>query len=320
MCTASTLLTKGFYFGRTLDYDFSYGDSIVFAPRNYSFEGAGGKLSGSHYAILGMAHPAYNYPLFYDAMNEYGLAMAGLNFVGNAVYGSPETGKINIPTYEFIAFILGKCKSLSEARQQLAAIKLTDEQFHEFPAAQLHWIIADKTGAVTVESTREGMKVYENPVGILANNPPFDMQMMNLSNYMNLSPKDPENKFGIPLNRYSRGMGALGLPGDLSSESRFVRAAFTKMNSVCAGGEAESVSQFFHILGTVSQTRGCCDVDGKYEITLYTDCYSCDERVMYYTTYDNQCISAVDMKKENHDGTELHCFEPICEQQIFRQN
>ena len=320
MCTAASLLTKGFYFGRTLDYDFSYGDQIVITPRNYAFKSDTGNLDGNHYAIIGMAHVAYDFPLYYDAANEFGLAMAGLNFVGNAVYGNPEEGKINLPVYEFISYILGKCKNLSEARQKLAAIKLIDEQFHEFPAAQLHWIIADKTGAITVESTKEGMKVYENPVGVLSNNPPFDMQMMNLSNYMHLSPKDPPNNFNLPLERYSRGMGAMGLPGDLSSESRFVRAAFTKMNSVCGEGEFESVSQFFHILGAVAQTRGCCDVNGKYEITLYTDCYSCDSGTMYYTTYDNQCICAVNMHNENLGGEELICFKPVVEEQVKYQN
>ena len=87
------------------------------------------------------------------------------------------------------------------------------------------------------------------------------MQMFNLNNYMNLSPKQPQNSFSnnLDLGTYSRGMGGLGLPGDLSSMSRFVRAAFTKLNSLSGNGR-ESVGQFFHILGAVEQVRGCCEV------------------------------------------------------------
>ena len=100
------------------------------------------------------------------------------------------------------------------------------------PTAQLHWIIADKSGAITVESVADGLKVYENPVGVLTNNPPFNYQMFNLNNYMHLAVENRENTFAeeLNLNQYSRGMGGMGLPGDLSSQSRFVRVAFVKMN------------------------------------------------------------------------------------------
>ena len=89
------------------------------------------------------------------------------------------------------------------------------------------------------------MCIRDSPVGVLTNNPPFPQQMFMLNNYMNLSPRQPENKFAseLDLTTYSRGMGALGLPGDLSSASRFAKVAFTKMNSVSGNSEAESVSQ-----------------------------------------------------------------------------
>lgn len=85
MCTAATYKTKDFYFGRTLDYEFSYGDEITVTPRNYAFDFRHTSACTSHYAIIGMAHIVGNYPLYYDAINEKGLGMAGLNFVGNAV-------------------------------------------------------------------------------------------------------------------------------------------------------------------------------------------------------------------------------------------
>ena len=101
------------------------------------------------------------------------------------------------------------------------------------PSGQLHWIIADKNDCIVVESVKESINVYNDPVGVLTNNPPFDMQMFRLNDFRGLSPKQPENTFSdkLDLTSYSRGMGAMGLPGDLSSQSRFVRAAFVKMNS-----------------------------------------------------------------------------------------
>ena len=147
--------------------------------------------------------------------------------------------------------------------------------------------------------------------------------MFMLNNYMALSPKQPENNFGksAELTTYSRGMGAIGLPGDLSSASRFAKVAFTKLNSVSGDSESESVSQFFHILGSVDQQRGCCEVaDGKYEITLYTSCCNATQGIYYYTTYDNHQISAVDMHRENLDGETLRCFAPVTGEQIHMQN
>lgn len=324
MCTAATYKTKDFYFGRTLDYEFSYGDEVTVTPRNYPFVFREKGKMDTHYAIIGMAHVADNYPLYYDAVNEKGLGMAGLNFVGNAVYFEKAEGKDNIAQFEFIPWILSQCATVKEARGLLENINLINTPFSEkLPLAQLHWIIADKYEAVTVESVAEGLKIYDNPVGVLTNNPTFDMQMFALNNYMSLSAGDPVNKFAkaLPLNRYSRGMGALGLPGDLSSQSRFARVAFVKMNSVSGDGEKESVSQFFHILNSVDQQRGCCLLEGgKYEITIYTSCCNADKGIYYYTSYDNHQITAVDMNKTDLDSDSLIRYPLIDEEQISFQN
>ena len=167
------------------------------------------------------------------------------------------------------------------------------------------------------------MKIYDNPVGVLTNNPPFNYQMFNLNNYMHLAPENHGNTFSkqLELDQYSRGMGAMGLPGDLSSQSRFVRVAFVKMNSLSGDSEAESVSQFFHILGSVDQQRGCCRLGtDKYEITLYTSCCNTDRGIYYYNTYDNHRITGVDMHKENLDGKNLICYTPVTGEQIYMQN
>lgn len=324
MCTAATYKTEDFYFGRTLDYEFSYGDEIAVTPRNYAFEFRNGVRSEKHYAMVGMAHVAEDFPLYYDAMNERGLCVAGLNFVGNAFYRDPVPDKENVAQFELIPWLLSRCGTVSEARARLENINITNIPFSDkLPCAQLHWIIADKNEAITVESVREGIRVYDNPAGVLTNNPPFDEQMFNLNNYMHLSASNPQNNFSdkLPMKCYSRGMGALGLPGDLSSQSRFVRAAFVKMNSLSGSTETESVSQFFHILGSVDQQRGCCHLgEGKYEITIYTSCCNADKGIYYYTTYENHQISAVDMHRENLDSETLVRYKPITGEQIHFQN
>ncbi|MDE5892731.1 MAG: choloylglycine hydrolase [Acetatifactor sp.] len=324
MCTAATYQTKDFYFGRTLDYEFSYGEEVVITPRSFPLNFSCQGTMENHYAMIGIAHVAEGCPLYYEAVNEKGLGMAGLNFVGNAVYRKEQPNRDNVATYEFITWILSQCATVKEARALLERINLTDTPFQEqLPPTQLHWLIADRSGAVTVESVEEGIKVYDNPVGVLTNNPPFDEQMFALNNYMHLSPKSPQNHFSdkLDLRCYSRGMGALGLPGDLSSQSRFVRVAFVKMNSISSDSEAESVSQFFHILNSVDQQRGCCEVEeGKYEITIYTCCCNADKGIFYYTTYDNHQITAVDMHLENLDAAELIRYPMIQGEQIRVQN
>ena len=324
MCTAATYKTKDFYFGRTLDYEFSYGDEVVVMPRRHPLAFRRMGTLQEHYALIGMAYVAGGVPLYYDAVNEKGLGMAGLNFVGNAVYHEEAPGKDNVAQFEFIPWILGQCATVAQARALLERINLVNIPFSDqLPLAQLHWLIADRDEAITVESVAGGLKVYDNPVGVLTNNPPFDMQLFNLNNYIGLSPASPKNGFSerLPLQTYSRGMGAMGLPGDLSSQSRFVRVAFTKMNSLSGDSESESVSQFFHILGSVDQQRGCCDLGGgKYEITLYTYCCNAQKGIYYYTTYENHQITAVDMHRENLDGADIARYPLITGEQIRWQN
>ncbi len=324
MCTAATYQTKDFYFGRTLDYEFSYGEKIVIIPRNFPLSFRTKGTLKHHYAMIGMAHVTDNYPLLYDASNEMGLAMAGLNFVGNAVYREETRCRDNIATYEFIPWILSQCATVTEAKVLLNKINITGAVFRgDLPTAQLHWILADRSSCITVESVKNGILIYDNPTGVLTNNPPFDEQMFQLNNYMNLSPKSPQNHFSdqLKLHTYSRGMGALGLPGDLSSQSRFIRAAFVKLNSVSGNSENESISQFFHILNSVDQQRGCCELEnGTYEITIYTSCCNVSKGIYYYTSYDNHQISCVHLFHEALDERELVTYSLVTGEQIHMQN
>ena len=324
MCTAATYKTRDFYFGRNLDYEFPYGEEVTVTPRNYPFRFRHMPELTKHYAMVGMAHVQEGYPLYYDAVNEKGLCIAGLNFVGNAVYGKPEEGKDNVAQFELIPWLLGKCATVQEARALLDRIQITDTPFSpQLPIGQLHWLLADREDCLVLESTTDGLHVYDNPVGVLTNNPPFPMQLFALKNYAALSPDTPENRFApsLDLAPYSRGMGAMGLPGDLSSQSRFVRAAFTRMNARSGEGEGESVSQFFHILGSVEQQRGCCRLEGdKYEITLYSSCCNADRWIYYYTTYENSRISAVDLYRTDLESRSLSRYPLTKGPDICRQN
>ena len=324
MCTAASYRTKDLYFGRNLDYEFSYGDEVTITPRNYPFTFRRAGEMRTHYAMIGMAYVAEEYPLYYDAVNEKGLCIAGLNFVGNAACQSETDGKDNISVFELIPWLLGQCADLNEVRALLAKLNLVDIPFNaQLPTAKLHWLITDRTGSITVEAVADGLHVYENPVEVLTNNPPFPMQLFQLNNYMALSPESPKNTFApdAPLTTYSRGMGAMGLPGDLSSQSRFVRVAFTRAHSLCKSTEESRVNQFFHILTSVEQQRGCCSLgDGKYEITLYSSCCNATRGIYYYTTYDNRQITAVDMHKENLDGDVLIRYPLLQSSAFLKQN
>ena len=322
MCTAATYKTDSFYMGRTLDYERSYGDKVTVTPRNYPFRFRCREDMPSHYAMIGMAAVMEDYPLYYEAFNEKGLGICGLNFVGNAHYFEEVPGKDNITQFELIPWILGQCESVAQARKLIENLNLVRIPFlPTLPLAQLHWIIGDERETITLESQADGLHVYDNPVGVLTNNPPFPYQMFHLNNYRALSVDIPENGFGTDLNAYSRGLGGLGLPGDLSSQSRFVRVAFTKLHSLSGSGEKSSVSQFFHILGSVDQQRGLCRLgENEYEITLYTCCCNVTKGIYYYTTYDNYQITALDMHREDLDGNRLIAYEPIKDRQIHYQN
>ncbi len=320
MCTAITFMGTDNYFGRTLDLEYSYNEIVTITPRFFPFHFTNENRIDCHYAIIGMATVVNGYPLYYDATNEKGLSMAGLNFPENAKYFKRSENKINITPFEFIPYILSKCDSVKSAKELLKDINLIDTPFSDkIPNSPLHWIIADKTAVVTVESTVDGLQIYHNPVGVLTNNPPFPYHMTHLTTFMHLSPYPQENKICKELNlkAFSRGTGAMGLPGDCSSQSRFVRAAFNKLNAVPYGTEEENVNQFFHLLSSVEQIEGTVKTpEGKDVITVYTSCCNTDKGIYYYTTYHNRSITGVDMHRENLDSTVLVSY-PLRKSEIF---
>ena len=324
MCTAVSYTAKDHYFGRTLDYDCSYGESIVITPRAHPLTFRNGTRWDEHYAMIGMAHVSDGCALYYEATNEKGLSAAALNFPGYAAYHPPAGNRDNVAPFELIIWLLGQCASVEDVRPLLEKLNLTAWDFRkDMPATPLHWMIADSHSCLVLESMWDGLHIHENPTGVMTNSPPFDYHILNLANYMGIGPNPAENRMApnLYLPEFSRGMGALGLPGDLSSPSRFVRGAFNKLNSAAGDCEAENVSQFFHILGSVEHVRGSVHLgDGQYEITIYTCCCNTNRGIYYYTTYHNSRISAVDMHKENLNQRALISYPLLTAADICQQN
>ncbi len=320
MCTAILLNDKHNLFGRNLDVECSYGEKVVITPRNYEFNFRSGETLSNHYAMIGMSAIRHGYPLYFDATNEKGLSVAGLRYVDACYYNESENLK-NIAVFELIPYILGICQNVDEAVKCLSKINVTSIKFDEAtPVAPLHWIIADKSKAVAVECDKTGMNVLENDVGILTNMPDFRTQTYNLASYMNLGVNVCHDTFlpGIKLREYSRGLGAFGLPGDMSSMSRFVRAAYIKFNSHSLSQSNDcGITRFFHILKCVSQIYGCTlTEDGKKEFTLYSSCCDTDRLIYYYTTYTNSRINGIQMTENTMRGKELTSFTLKYEQDI----
>ena len=324
MCTCITWENGAFYFGRNLDLEYSFGEQVALTPRNYPFQLRCLGEMNSHYAMIGMATVMMDYPLYAEAVNEKGLAMAGLNFPGSAVYQEPKEGARNVTPFELIPWLLGTCATVRHNVQILSSARIVNLPFSEqVPLAPLHWMLADRKQCVVLEAVKEGLQIYQNPFGVLANNPPFPYHQMNMQNYLNLTAGSPKSRFGggLRLKPYGQGMGAIGLPGDASPASRFVRAAFLKWNSRSEKEEQASVTQFFHILDGVAMTRGMVlTPEGKCDITTYSCCMNGDKGIYYYKTYENNRIQAVDMHKEQLDSEKLMLWKIDGGQDICSRN
>ena len=310
MCTAISFSRTHHYFGRNLDLEYHYDEQVVITPRRFPFIFRRMPPMPQHFAMIGMATAVSGYPLYYEATNEFGLSMAGLNFPGSAHYFPMQEGKDNVTPFEFIPWVLGQCRNMDDVRGLLSHISLLDEPFSvQLPLTPLHWMISFRSETLVAESTADGLHVYDNPVHVMTNNPPFPMQLWNLSNYMALSPEQPENRLApsIPLHAVSNGMGAMGLPGDWSSVSRFVRATYVLHHAQCEDAEDACVAQFFRMLDAVAMPCGSVLVHGKPEITVYSCCCNADTGMYYYTTYENRAITAVDMHGAALDSAALVC-------------
>lgn len=317
MCTA---LICNNLFGRTLDLEHSYQEQVVIVPRHFPLVFRTQSAHSSHCAMIGMAHVEGDCPLFYDAVNENGLAIAALNFPLSAKYHPPKKGMYNIASFELIPWVLGQCSTVTQAQQLLERTNVLQTDFNSnLPSTPLHWLIADGAQSIVAEPVADGLRLYKNPVGVLTNEPPFPFQLSRLNDCLSLSASPAAKRFApdLSLTPYSRGMDALGLPGDWSSQSRFVRCTFAAHNS----SSPCDVTQFFHLMSTVEVPRGCVRLDDGQEVTsVYTSCCDLNTGTYHYVTYGNRQISAIEMHRCDLDCSKLFCYPPSTGQSIYPQN
>ena len=325
MCTSISYRRQDHYFGRTLDVEFSFREQVVITPRNYRIHMENCRDFRTGYALIGVASVMNGCPMYYEAANEAGLAMAGLNFPRSAHYEPPKADRDNLALFELIPWVLGQAKTVDEAKKLLARVNLVPFYMNgQNMTPPLHFMISDKERSIVVEPMEDGLHIHENPYDVMTNEPPFEYHLWNMRNYRHLSPANGEQAAftdRYPLEDYAVGMGALGLPGDCSSTSRFVRAAFHLANSRCADNEVDNVSQFFHILDSVSMVKGAVLTnDGKDDLTLYSCCINVDKGIFYYKTYGNSQISAVKLRGVDLNGEHLSCYSLHREQNICYDN
>lgn len=329
MCTALTLTTKDGYhlFGRNMDIEFSFNQAVTLVPRKFNYKNrATDEEDKTKYAMIGMGTIIDNHPCYAEAMNEKGLSCAGLNFPKYSHWDDePMEGKINIPPYDMILWIVGNFESISELRSELENIHLVGKPINEnTPLSTLHWIVSDSNGdCIVIENTIEGLKVFDNKVGVLTNSPTFDWHITNLVQYMKVTPTQPSEAIwgDAKINPLGQGAGGRGLPGDFSSTSRFVKAAFLRSNAVLGDDELSGIVEFFHILSGVAMIRGSVVTPQNLnDITQYTSCMCQEKGIYYYNTYNNNQINAIDMNKEDLDGKEIKIFKYRDKQVINYEN
>lgn len=304
MCTA--LITRSangeHFFGRNMDLPEYYNFNPLFIPKSSSYiNKATGEFEVAASSILGMGSVIDGYPALAEGMNSSGLACAGLNFdMYRENESLPAEGKINMPPYHFTLWVLANFMSVDDVEKHLSSVNFKDVPINaNNPVPTLHWMIADKSGkSIVVEKTAGGLSVFENPIGVMTNDPEFSWHLTHLNQYIKLCPIHPKptiwgDKKLAPL---GVGSGSIGLPGDFASASRFVRIAYLKANMPRTENTSQAVGQFFHMLDNTAMVKGAVMTkSGADDFTLYSCCMDLANGVYYYKTYGNNRINAITM-------------------------
>ena len=320
MCTA---ISHHGFFGRNLDLEYGYDEEIVITPRMFPLIFRKTSTIHAHHAYIGMAAMDHGYPLYFDAVNEQGLAIAALDFPDNAYYPDANDTLINIAPFEVIPWIMSQCGTVQEVIALLQNTRIVNIRYSDtYPQAPLHWMVADKSESIVIEIMKDGTHIHENPVGVLCNNPPFPYHLHHLAQFQHLSTNEWRAHWGgVHVPSFGGGLSATGLPGDYSSPSRFVKAAFVKLHSHCNSDTVSNISQFFHILDAVAMPRGAIRIrGGKDEITRYSSCCDLEQGIYYFTTYENRRIHAVQLHRANLNGNTIESFPLFDQQDIFYKN
>ena len=295
MCTAIRLKNNHYYVGRTLDLEYNYDEKVIIVPRKFPIKYKYLKQNDNHFSIFGIGIIIDNYPLFYDACNEYGLSICGLNMPLSTNYSSFTYNKINITSYELIIYLLSECKNLKEVKNKFDDLNITDDNFNaNFLASKLHFLITENNESIVLEIIDGKINIYNNKIGVLTNEPQFPFHLYNLNNYDHLSK--------MTKNNYFKGSGLIGLPGDNLSTSRFIKAAFSKNNFIIS----KNISEIFNIFNNIFEINGLnITLDNKVYKTIYISLYDLSNKILYFKTYNNCQIYQVILKKFNIDDYNL---------------
>ena len=292
MCTAITLKTSENHHlvGRNFDIHPMNDLSVALVPREFEYVNrVTNEEMKTKYAVLGMGLFYENHILFCDGVNEKGLSCLMLQLSKFSTWSHKiRKDKVNIAPYDVAFWVLSNFSTISELMEglkQLNIVALPDDQ--TALSTEIHWLVSDTSGqSIVIERTRDKLTVYNNKVGVLANSPTFDWHLNNLDCYINVKSEQPEEtKWGQQmLSPYSNGFGTIGLPGDFSSPSRFVKAAFLRNHVNVGEGDESAISECFHILDNFVVPRGVVETPKRKEchLTKYSACL-CLETQLYYS-------------------------------------
>ncbi len=316
-CTGITLRSAdgATVLARTIEWGGSYlASQYVVVPRGYEQRSfvSGGKKEGlcfkSRYGYVGIAVEAADFVA--EGINEEGLS-AGLFYFPK--YGSyeeyrPENKETSLSDLQLVSWVLGNFRTVEEVKGSLQNVHIvsTDPR-----ASTVHWRFADTTGKQVVLEIIDGkLNFYENRLGVLTNSPGFEWQLTNLNNYVNLFPgaASDKNLGSQSLSAFGAGSGMLGLPGDVTPPSRFVRAAFYQTTAPIQPNARRTALQAFQILNNFDIPPGVEFADGKVPVdipsaTQWTSATDVQNRLFYFTSMYDRRIRLIDLKTINFART-----------------
>ena len=318
MCTSIFYQNKqlDYFLARTMDFSLPLDGKPIFIPKNYAFyQEYPAKSFETTYSFIGAGCYAKEY-LFADGLNEHGLGVASLYFSDDASYVTrKETGKDGVAPYDLVAFLLGTCASVQEVREKLDHVSLISEKNQLLDVVPpLHWIVADSEGeCIVVEPIQSGIKIYDNPVGVMTNSPSFPWHLTNLNQYAHLS--NTNNKVCTYQRFIAKGNGAgggaLGLPGDYTSISRFIRAAFMNQYIEKVDSTDESIYLMSQLLSSVTIPKGVKVKDDlKDDYTQFTSVMDVNHLSYTINYYENNLFYQIDLAKlakEQETPKEFYC-------------
>ncbi|KTC66305.1 choloylglycine hydrolase (plasmid) [Legionella adelaidensis] len=319
-CTGIELKTVNgtFINGRTVEFGEDLDLKGIVIPRNYHFhgtlpDGSAGLDYVSKYAAIGAGTFTEN--VIVDGINEQGVSVGVFYFPGYAGYTQVDDNNHTnaLSPTEFPNWILTQFSSVEEVKNNLKNIVIVNTAppgWGKVPP--FHFVVYDKSGkSIVIEPIMGTLRVYDNPLGVITNSPTFDWHLTNLSNFVNLSPLNAPTKTidGIHIEQLGQGSGLLGMPGDFTPPSRFIRAAIFSKTAIPAKTNEQAVQQAFHILNQfdipVGSVRASENKNMIAEYTLATTVKDPENGSYYFRTFDDQTIRKASLKNYDLNAKEI---------------